>query len=152
MSDLGKEVFEKVETWFSSSKVMPWLECKKHPSVYYDSAFHKKCSDCSIGILEVAKKFVLLAFDNYRYGSVLLDWIRFGLELLQPTRMNKEEVISKRESADKNLSEIRETITKELQEMLQLCKDGKFKVETLESLPEDRIELILLGSDNQGDF
>jgi hypothetical protein len=129
---------------------MPWIECEKHPSVYYDSTVHKKCPAClNDALRETAKSFAIFAFDNYRYASLLLDWFGFGLEVLSPTSMTKEEASGKRELAHRKILELRETISLELKEILDLCENSEFKDETTSVLPEEKIKLFMDGMQSE---
>lgn len=107
---------------------MPWIECKKHTSIYYDSALHLRCPACLNEILKMtAIKLAVIAFKNHYYSVALFDWIELAWETMSSSSESKEKIVSKRKSAYERLGELQKDITRSCEDLVEYFEENDIR-------------------------
>ncbi|MDG6994708.1 MAG: hypothetical protein JRN52_02195 [Nitrososphaerota archaeon] len=104
---------------------MHWIECNKHPGIYFDSSVHKRCPDCGNEILKSGLiKSLRLAIDEHNYGGAILDWSILVLECLETSGSSKEEIKAKKDSAKDKVNDIRNQVVEDLDALTKFVEEN----------------------------
>jgi len=100
---------------------MHWKECKKHQSIYYDSAVHKRCPVCVNKLLQTALfKWGMVELKQFCFGYAILKWNGHFLHALKPSTSQEQKSKSdaEAETAYAKAREIQKTIVSERKELV----------------------------------
>ena len=100
---------------------MNWIECKKHPSIYYDSSVYERCPSCVNEVLGTALfKWAMVDMENLFFENALLKWHELSLHAMNRALTQQEKAKSdvEADTAYAKTREIQKTITAEYTELV----------------------------------